>query len=70
MRSDGGRVKGLSWHLERLVRDCELIFGKTLDAERVRALLRQVADDTRDAVDTVDAAGAVHAVESGVVVTL
>jgi branched-subunit amino acid aminotransferase/4-amino-4-deoxychorismate lyase len=58
MRSDGGRVKGLSWHLERLVRDCELIFGKTLDAERVRRLLRQVADDT------VDTAGAVPAVES------
>jgi branched-subunit amino acid aminotransferase/4-amino-4-deoxychorismate lyase len=39
----GSRVKGLSRHLERLVRDCELVFGKVLDPDRVRATLRSVA---------------------------
>jgi branched-subunit amino acid aminotransferase/4-amino-4-deoxychorismate lyase len=43
MRTDRQRIKGLRLHLDRLVRDCELVFGKALDAGRVRGLLRQVA---------------------------
>jgi branched-subunit amino acid aminotransferase/4-amino-4-deoxychorismate lyase len=35
-------VKGLRLHLERLVRDCDLVFGKPLDPDRVRELLRRV----------------------------
>lgn len=36
------RVKGLRLHLDRLVRDCELVFGRALDPERVRHLLSRV----------------------------
>ena len=43
MLVDDLRVKGLDRHLERLTRDCELIFGKTLDPGRVRRLLSRVA---------------------------
>jgi branched-subunit amino acid aminotransferase/4-amino-4-deoxychorismate lyase len=40
MRVDGLRVRGLSWHLERLVRDCRRLFDADLDPDRVRALVR------------------------------
>jgi branched-subunit amino acid aminotransferase/4-amino-4-deoxychorismate lyase len=43
MRLDGGRVRGLDLHLERLVRDCETVLGARLDAGRVRELARRVA---------------------------
>ncbi len=36
MRVESGRVRGLSLHLERLVRDCRMVFGVELDAGRVR----------------------------------
>ncbi|MFG3098966.1 aminotransferase class IV family protein [Streptomyces sp. NPDC048182] len=43
LRVDDGRVRGLAMHLERLVRDCRVLFGVDLDAERVRQLIRRVA---------------------------
>ena len=43
MRLAGGRVRGLDLHLDRLVRDCETVFGARLDAGRVRELARRVA---------------------------
>jgi len=44
MRVNDGRVRGLSLHLERLVRDCRRVFGADLDPERARDLVRRVAD--------------------------
>ncbi|NJP50870.1 aminotransferase class IV family protein [Streptomyces sp. SBST2-5] len=43
MRVEDGRVRGLSLHLDRLVRDCQALFGAELDPERVRDLARRVA---------------------------
>ncbi|MFD7629432.1 aminotransferase class IV family protein [Streptomyces sp. NPDC059851] len=43
MRVEDGRVKGLALHLERLRRDCRMLFGAELDGERVRALARRMA---------------------------
>ncbi|RBQ17922.1 aminotransferase [Spongiactinospora rosea] len=36
----GGRVRGLTWHLDRLVRDCRTVFAADLDRERVRDHVR------------------------------
>ena len=44
MRVEDGRVRGLSLHLERLVRDCRALFAADLDPDRVRRL---VADAVR-----------------------
>ncbi|WP_270890119.1 hypothetical protein [Streptomyces sp. DHE17-7] len=38
---EDGRVRGLGLHLERLIRDCRLLFDTTLDPDRVRALARR-----------------------------
>ncbi|MGP4110220.1 aminotransferase class IV [Streptomyces sp. 4N509B] len=43
MRVDDGRVRGLSLHLERLVRDCRTVFGAELAPDRVRNLLARAA---------------------------
>ncbi|MEU2393538.1 aminotransferase class IV family protein [Streptomyces sp. NPDC007369] len=43
MRVEDGRVKGLALHLERLRRDCRMLFGVELDGERVRGLARRMA---------------------------
>lgn len=43
MVADDLRVRGLGLHLERLARDCTVVFGAQLDPDRVRALLRRVA---------------------------
>ncbi|MFK0259200.1 aminotransferase class IV family protein [Streptomyces sp. NPDC090445] len=43
MRVEDGRVKGLALHLERLRRDCRMLFGAELDGERVRGLARRMA---------------------------
>ncbi|WP_200423221.1 aminotransferase class IV family protein [Streptomyces sp. Y2F8-2] len=43
MRVEEGRVRGLSLHLDRLVRDCKALFDAELDPERVRELARRVA---------------------------
>lgn len=40
MRVDDHRVRGLSLHLERLVRDCRRVFDTDLDAERIRHVVR------------------------------
>jgi branched-subunit amino acid aminotransferase/4-amino-4-deoxychorismate lyase len=44
MRVDAGQVLGLDLHLERLVRDSMILFGASVAPDRVRALLRRVAD--------------------------
>lgn len=40
MRVDNQRVRGLSLHLERLMRDCRRVFDADLDADRIRHLVR------------------------------
>lgn len=43
MRVDAdGTVRGLSLHMERLVRDCGIVYGADLDTGRVRDYVRQV----------------------------
>ncbi|MGW6918017.1 aminotransferase class IV family protein [Kitasatospora sp. NPDC054939] len=42
LRADGGRVRGLGLHLERLVRDCRVVFGTELDGAAVRERVRAV----------------------------
>ncbi|WP_031509042.1 aminotransferase class IV [Streptomyces megasporus] len=41
MRVERGRVRGLSLHLDRLVRDCRAVFDTRLDPERVREHIRR-----------------------------
>jgi branched-subunit amino acid aminotransferase/4-amino-4-deoxychorismate lyase len=41
MRVEEGRVRGLSLHLDRLVRDCRAVFGTGLDVDRVREFARR-----------------------------
>ncbi|GAB3803216.1 aminotransferase class IV family protein [Micromonospora zhanjiangensis] len=48
VRLDGGRVRGLDLHLDRLVRDCRTVFGAPLDPGRVRDLARRVAGRAPD----------------------
>lgn len=43
MRVDNVRVRGFTWHLDRLVADCRTVFGADLDRGRVRDLVRRVA---------------------------
>lgn len=51
MRVEDQRVRGLSLHLERLMRDCRRVFDADLDPDRVRYLLRHaVADAPRSVV--------------------
>lgn len=40
MRVDNQRVRGLSLHLERLMRDCRRVFDADLDADHIRHLIR------------------------------
>lgn len=44
MRVEDGRVRGLALHLERLTRDCRVVFDADLDTERVRELVRRALD--------------------------
>lgn len=39
MRVDEQQIRGLSHHLERLVRDCRILFAAELDRERVRGFI-------------------------------
>jgi branched-subunit amino acid aminotransferase/4-amino-4-deoxychorismate lyase len=41
MLVDGGRVRGLRLHLDRLRRDCRLLFDADLDVDHVRELVRR-----------------------------
>jgi branched-subunit amino acid aminotransferase/4-amino-4-deoxychorismate lyase len=43
LRVEAGRVRGLSLHLDRLVRDCRATFGVGLDPDCVRDLVRRAA---------------------------
>jgi branched-subunit amino acid aminotransferase/4-amino-4-deoxychorismate lyase len=42
MRVDGGQVRGLSHHLDRLTRDCRRLFDAPLDRQQVREWVRGV----------------------------
>lgn len=44
MRMEGGTVRGLSLHLDRLARDCRIVFGVELDRERTLHYIRKAAD--------------------------
>jgi branched-subunit amino acid aminotransferase/4-amino-4-deoxychorismate lyase len=46
MLVDDHRVRGLSLHLQRLTRDCRLLFDVELDTDRVRHFVRQALRDT------------------------
>ncbi|WOF21796.1 aminotransferase class IV family protein [Microbacterium betulae] len=50
MRVDGGRVRGLSRHLERLVRDCRTVFDAELDVDAVRGFVRAAIADEDESV--------------------
>ncbi|WP_213451185.1 aminotransferase class IV family protein [Rhizomonospora bruguierae] len=41
MRVENQQVRGLSQHIERLVRDCRMLLATDLDREQVRAYIRQ-----------------------------
>jgi branched-subunit amino acid aminotransferase/4-amino-4-deoxychorismate lyase len=47
MRVDDGAVRGLSLHLDRLVRDCKAVFDADLDRARVLTLVRQATAGTQ-----------------------
>ncbi|MGR8009244.1 aminotransferase class IV family protein [Streptomyces hypolithicus] len=44
MRMEDGTVRGLSLHLDRLTRDCRIVFGVDLDRERTLGYIRKAAD--------------------------
>jgi len=50
MRVDDQRVRGLSLHLERLMRDCRQVFDADLDPDRVRYLVRHALTDASGSV--------------------
>ena len=50
MRVEDNRVRGLSLHLDRLVRDCRVVFNAELDPDRVRHLVRQAIADRTGAI--------------------
>ncbi|MEV4115969.1 aminotransferase class IV family protein [Nonomuraea sp. NPDC049695] len=50
MRVEGQRIRGLSHHLDRLVRDCRLIFAAELDRERVRDYVRHALRDVQASI--------------------
>jgi branched-subunit amino acid aminotransferase/4-amino-4-deoxychorismate lyase len=45
MRVEDGRVRGLALHLDRLVRDCKVVYDTNLDTDRVRELVRRVVQN-------------------------
>ncbi|WP_327691338.1 aminotransferase class IV family protein [Streptomyces sp. NBC_00461] len=47
MRMEDGTIRGLSLHLERLVRDCRIVFGVELDRERTLNYIRKAADGVK-----------------------
>lgn len=44
MRMEAGTIRGLSLHLDRLVRDCRIVFGVELDREQTTAYIRKAAE--------------------------
>jgi branched-subunit amino acid aminotransferase/4-amino-4-deoxychorismate lyase len=45
MSTEDGRVRGLSLHMQRLARDCRLLFDVDLDTDQVRQYVRQALVD-------------------------
>jgi branched-subunit amino acid aminotransferase/4-amino-4-deoxychorismate lyase len=45
MLTEDGRVRGLSLHMQRLARDCRLLFDADLDADRVQHYVREAMVD-------------------------
>ncbi len=45
MRVENQRIRGLSHHLDRLARDCQVVFGAHLDRDRVRGYVRHALQD-------------------------
>lgn len=50
MRVHHGAVRGLTQHMDRLVRDSRTLFDVDLDPDRVRSLIRRALPDTDDAL--------------------
>ncbi|MFV2022899.1 aminotransferase class IV family protein [Micromonospora sp. LOL_023] len=50
MRVDAGRVRGLTLHLDRLTRDCRVLFGAELDGDEVRSYVRQAVDGSAESI--------------------
>lgn len=50
MLVENGRARGLALHLQRLVRDCQRLFGTELDTVHVRELVRHTIRDRSAAV--------------------
>src|SRR4051794_12275165 len=50
MRVEGWRVRGLSLHLERLRRDCRVVFGAELDPDQVRTRVHDALSGAPDPV--------------------
>lgn len=50
MRVEQGAVRGLTQHMDRLVRDCRTVFDAELDVDRVRAFVRHALIDVGSAV--------------------
>lgn len=44
MRMEDGTIRGLSLHMDRLVRDCRLVFGVELDRERTLKYIRKAVE--------------------------
>lgn len=44
MRMEDGTIRGLSLHLDRLVRDCRIVFGVELDREQTLNYIRKAAE--------------------------
>lgn len=44
MRVDTDGIRGLTLHMERLVRDCKTVWGADLDTDRVRTYVRQALE--------------------------
>lgn len=44
MRLEDGTVRGLSLHLDRLARDCRIVFGVELDRDRTLSYIRKAAE--------------------------
>jgi len=53
MRMEDGRVRGLTLHLDRLVRDCRALFDVALDPELVRTRIRTASADAAIAPVTI-----------------
>ncbi|MGH3989809.1 MAG: aminotransferase, partial [Pseudonocardiaceae bacterium] len=45
MRVDDQRVRGLPFHLQRLMRDCRRVFDADLDPDRIRYFVRHALVD-------------------------